>query len=150
MVQLTTKPCSTNYDGTDDNIRLEFLNVHGENCKTDYLDTNKNDFWHGIEQDWVGDILMSCSGHRFRPIETLDFRFHSNTLNWNLHVDQLTLCEVTAQFGSPAIYNSQGELVTPETPGYSKWQWKGTTTNTHYTGYYNSHSNWNTMTKIEG
>merc|ERR1712014_504333 len=93
MTEIITKPCSGSYDGTDDNIRLEF-----------------------------------------RPISGLDFRFHSNTWGWNLHTDELTLCEVTVQFG------------TRGSPGYSKWYWSGRSTNIEpYPGYYNSYGAWQTM-----
>ena len=143
MVLLITEPCSGYYDGTDDNIRLEFRNyfesVPRETCTTDYLGKSGDEFVRGREDRWWGErSLMFCSGQRFRPIAGLDFRFHSNTWGWNPYTDQLKLCKVTAEFGSPGV------------TGYSKWQWTGTTTNEHYPDFFNSYSNWNTLIKIAG
>jgi len=144
MTEIITKPCSGSYDGTDDNIQLEFRNAYPsiprETCMTDYLDDPEGDeFEFDTIDRWGGDLLMSCFGHRFRPISGLDFRFHSNTWGWNLHTDELTLCEVTVQFG------------TRGSPGYSKWYWSGRSTNIEpYPGYYNSYGAWQTMRKIQG
>ena len=141
MGQLFTRVCPGYWDGTDDNIRLEFRNRYPseprETCMTDYLDKAGAEFVSGHEDKWLGKKLLSCYGQRFRPIYGLEFRFHSNTWGWNLHVDQVELCAITARFGSP------GDA------GYSVWQWNGNTTNEKY-GWFNSHSNWNVMTQIAG
>jgi len=142
MVTLTTKPCSGYYDGTDDNVQFEFRNGYTSNpretCMTDFLGKDGSEHVAGRTDRWLGSKLMSCSKDRFRPIESLEFRFHTNTWGWNLHHDQVKFCQVVATFGSPGV------------PGYSKWEWNGASTNVHYDGYYNSRGNWNTMTQIAG
>ena len=143
MSAITTRVCSANYDGTDDNVQLEFKNSYDsdpyEACMTDYLSKSGPEFNAGATETWFGEELLSCNGPRFRPIEGLDVRFHTNTWGWNLHHDELRLCSITVQFGEPG------------TPGYSKWQWDGGDMyNAHYTGLFNSESNWVTMRKIVG
>ena len=142
MVLLITEPCPGYYDGTDDNIRLEFRNHFAstprETCTTDVLDKSGNEFVRGRQDQWGADILLTCSGRMFRPISGLDFRFHLESMGWFGQTDELKLCKVTVLFGSPGV------------PGYSKWQWTGTTINEHWTGSYNSYSNWNTLIKIAG
>jgi predicted GTPase len=142
MFKVTTVTCSSYYDGTDDNVQLEFMNDHDsdprETCTTDYLNHKGNEFAHGGTDVWKGETLLSCNGNRFRPIIGLSFRFLTNTWGWNPHHDQLRLCKVTAQFGSPGI------------AGYSVWQWNGDLYNAHYSGVYNSQSNWVSMRKIVG
>jgi len=142
MVTLTTKPCSGYYDGTDDNVQFEFRNGYTstprETCMTDFLSKSGSEHVAGRTDRWLGSKLMSCSKDRFRPIESLEFRFHTNTWGWNLHHDQVKFCQVVATFGSPGV------------PGYSKWEWNGASTNVDYIGYYNSRGNWKTMTQIAG
>ena len=142
MLRLTTQPCSGKWDGTDDNIQFEFRNGYAstppETCMTDYLGKSGAEHVAGREDTWQSAILMSCSADRFRPIESLDFRFHSNTWGWNMHVDQVKFCKVVAQFGTPGV------------PGYSKWEWVGESINEHYPGFFNNYGNWNRMTLIEG
>ena len=141
MTELITKVCDQEYAGTDDNIKLSFRNFHRgrEVCDTDYLGKYGVDDWErGMTQEWGGENLMSCFGPKFRPINGLEFRFHSKPLSVNLHTDELTLCGLTAVFGT------KGE------PGYSKWEWTGSI-NTHYSaGVYNSYSRWARMEKTEG
>ena len=144
MSAITTRVCSGTFDGTIDNVQLEFKNSYGsdphETCMTDYLSKSGPmfDFNVGAFDKWVGGKLLSCNRNRFRPIEGLDVRFHTNTWSSNLLFDNLRLCSITVQFGGPG------------TPGYSKWQWDGDMYNAHYTGLFFSKSNWVTMRKIAG
>jgi hypothetical protein len=142
MAEVTTVTCSGYYDGTDDNVQLEFMNGHDsdprETCTTDYLNNRGNEFAFGGTDVWGGKQLLSCNGNRFRPIIGLSFRFITNTWGINFHHDQLRLCKVTARFGSPG------------TAGYSLWQWNGDLYNADYSGAFNSQSNWRSMTKIAG
>lgn len=144
MTELITKVCDEDYAGTDDNIKLQFRNFYRvgfgqEVCDTDYLGkTNVNDWERGMTQKWGGEILMTCIGPKFRPINGLEFQFHSNTLGANLHTDELTMCGLTAVFGT------RGK------PGYSKWEWTGSITNHKWDGSYNSYSRWVRMEKTEG
>ena len=133
MATIITKVCSGYYDGTNDNVQLEFKNSFDETCTTD---NNGNEFAFGQTDVWGGGQLMSCNGNRFRPIGDLSFRFLTNTWGWNLHHDQLRLCKVTAQFGRPGL------------AGYSVWQWNGDLYNAHYSGAYNSQSDWMNMRRI--
>jgi len=142
MSQITTVTCGSYYDGTDDNVQLEFRNSYDSNpretCTTDYLNKPGSEFGAGQTDVWGGGKLMSCNGNRFRPIGDLEFRFITNTWGWNVHHDQLRLCKVKAMFGRNG------------TAGYSLWQWTGDLYNAHYTGLFNSQSNWRSMTKIDG
>ena len=53
MIQLFTRVCPGYWDGTDDNIRLEFRNRYPseprETCMTDYLDKTGAEFVSGHE-----------------------------------------------------------------------------------------------------
>jgi len=142
MAAITTRVCSGYYDGTDDNVQLEFRNNFNsdprETCMTDTLSQSGSEFAMGANENWVGNkLLLSCAGPRFRPITGLDVRFHTNTWGWNLHHDEVKLCTITAQFGKRG------------NPGFSVWQYNGNIENAHYTTY-NSQSDWVAMTKIEG
>ena len=107
MAQMTTVTCSSYYDGTDDNVQLQFRNNYDsdprESCTTDYLNNPGDEFAPGQTDVWQGDHLMTCKENRFRPIGGLEFRFLTNTWGWNAHHDQLRLCKVTAQFGGPGL-----------------------------------------------
>merc|ERR1712223_1870403 len=148
MTEITTKVCNEDYAGTDDNIVLEFENFNGANpekCNTEHLGKSGTDDWErGMTQEWGGEHLMTCFKSTFRPINGLKFRFHSNTLMVNLHIDELQLCEVIARFGT------EGE------PGYSKWRWtarkdpSGSIYQSIELGWYDSMSRWAMMEKIEG
>ena len=144
MTELITKVCNEEYAGTDDNIKLVFRNFHRvefgrEVCDTDYLGKYGVDDWErGMTQSWGGEMLMTCIGPKFRPINGLEFRFHSNTLGVNPITDELTMCGLTAVFGT------RGE------PGYSKWQWTGSINNHYSAGVFDSYSRWARMEKTEG
>jgi len=123
--------------------QLQFRNNYDsdprESCTTDYLNNPGDEFAAGQTDVWQGDdLLLTCTGNRFRPIGGLDFRFITNTWGWNAHHDQLRLCKVTAQFGRPGV------------AGYSVWQWTGDLYNARYSWIYNSESDWMTMRKITG
>merc|ERR1719278_573624 len=112
MTKIITVTCSGDWDGSDDNVQLEFTNRYSteESCITDYLAKNNHrEFARGTTDNWSGGKLGTCNGNRFRPINGLWFRFHTNTWGWNPHHDQLRLCRVTAHFGLPS------------TPGHSVW-----------------------------
>ena len=138
MKEVTTVTCPGYYDGSDDNVQLQFRNNYDsdprESCTTDYLNNFGDEFVAGQTDVWLAQSLMTCI-RNFRPIGGLQFRFITNMSGWAGH-DELRLCKVTAQFGRPGI------------AGYSVWQWTGDLYNSHYSGVFNSRSNWVTMTKI--
>ena len=142
MSAVTTRVCSGSYDGTGDNVQLEFRNTYDsdprETCMTDWLEQSGPEFDAGQTDTWFGNQLLLCNGPRFRPIDGLHVRFHTKIWGWNLHHNGLKLCSITAQFARRG------------TPGYSAWQWNGNMENAHYTGYYKSQSDWVAMTKIDG
>ena len=138
MAQITTETCSGYYDGTNNYVRLEFMNsIPRKTCITDYLYKSGDEFAANQTSVWEEEMLQSCAENKFRPIGGLSFRFLTNTWGINMHHDQLRLCKVTAQFGRP------------ELAGYSVWQWTGDLYNAHYSGG-ESQSNWTTMAKIAG
>ena len=153
MLWFTTRVCSGNYDGTRDNVQLEFKNIFDSDrpvtCMTDYLNykyqlKQQDNLCCPGRVDWWGlEKVQPCNENRFnrfkqfKPIDGLQFRFHTNTLGLNLHHDQLRLCRVNVQFGRNG------------SAGYSLWQWDGDLYNEDYTAY-NSQSKWATMKKVKG
>ena len=137
MSKVTTLTCGGYWDGTEDNVRLEFKNDLGETCGTDYLFfEGETEFQSGETNIWLGNALESCAGERWRPIGDLYFRWHKNTYLVNLHHDMFAFCGLKVNFGGP------------DAPGNSRWQWKGRSIGNETFGYYNSYSQWELMTKI--
>ena len=137
MSKVTTLTCGGYWDGTKDNVRLEFKNDLGETCGTDYLFfKEKTEFQSNEANIWTGNALESCAGERWRPIGDLYFRWHKNTFLVNLHHDMFAFCGLKVNFGGS------------DAPGNSRWQWKGRSIGNETFGYYNSYSKWELMTKI--
>eukprot|EP00092_Neocalanus_flemingeri_P001126 GFUD01001200.1.p1 GENE.GFUD01001200.1~~GFUD01001200.1.p1 ORF type:complete len:793 (+),score=149.52 GFUD01001200.1:191-2569(+) len=110
--KITTKVCTAQHSGTDDNVLLSFKNGVGDKCLTDWLDTSSNDWATGMTQTWTGDEkFLACSGDRFRPEEGLQVRFIMDTWGINFHSDELQLCKITAYYGTSTDI------------GASKWVW---------------------------
>ena len=113
MRELEVRVCNPTWSGTDDYVKIKFKNGENEQCSTDWLDKEGDDFQTGSEQKWDNakyDFLSSCS-KIFRPTDGLYVMIEVDTHLINCHSDDLQICRVWAAFGD------EDEI------GSSTWRW---------------------------
>ena len=118
MRELEVRVCNPTWSGTDDYVKIKFKNGENEQCSTDWLDKEGDDFQTGSEQKWDNakyDFLSSCS-KIFRPTDGLYVMIEVDTHLINCHLDDLRICGVWAAFGDEDEIGSRTDTLVNKLP----------------------------------